>query len=77
MPYTVGNLSSLIDFRVSHNKLTGNIPPTMGKLLTLRQLLLDNNQVAAQKHTIAAAGCGASGGREAGGCAIKVPRASA
>ncbi len=37
-----GNLTSL---SLSHNQLTGNIPPELGNLINLTQLILDNNQL--------------------------------
>ena len=44
MPFTVGNLSLLKDLRLSHNLLTGEIPPTLGRLELLVSLSIDNNQ---------------------------------
>ena len=52
MPFTVGNLSLLKDLRLSHNLLTGEIPPTLGRLELLVSLSIDNNQVSSTQHVV-------------------------
>ena len=48
----MGNLSLLKDLRLSHNLLTGEIPPTLGRLELLVSLSIDNNQVSSTQHVV-------------------------
>jgi len=42
---TVGNMSSLQEFRASNNKLSGTVPASLGKLQSLVYLAVDNNLI--------------------------------
>ncbi|PHU19051.1 hypothetical protein BC332_10202 [Capsicum chinense] len=45
IPDEVGNLSSLLDLRLSGNNLVGSIPTSIGKLRDLQGLFLSNNKL--------------------------------